>query len=72
VTAADTVTAHVDETIKSVAQSTGAVYVDLRTAFRGPDASWDETHLLGPDGDHPNAAGHRRIAQAIALTSATH
>jgi lysophospholipase L1-like esterase len=66
--AADTVTARVDETIQSVARATGSAYVDLRTAFRGPDGNWDETHLLASDGDHPNAEGHQRIAQAIADT----
>jgi lysophospholipase L1-like esterase len=66
VAAADTVTAHVNDTIESVARSTGARYVDLRTAFRGPDDAWDETHLLAPDGEHPNAEGHKRIAEAIA------
>ena len=70
VTAADTVTAHLTSVIQSVARSTGSIYVDLRTAFRGPDRSWDETHLLAPDGDHPNAQGHQRIAQAIANTVA--
>ena len=70
VTAADTVTDHVDTAIRNIAQSTGSVYVDLRTAFRGPNQSWDETHLLAPDGDHPNAEGHVRIARAIADTVA--
>lgn len=70
VNAADTVTAHVDSAIQSVAHSTDSIYVDLRTAFRGPDAAWDETHLLAPDGDHPNAEGHQRIAEAIAQTVA--
>jgi lysophospholipase L1-like esterase len=66
VNAADTVTAHVDSAIQSVAHSTDSIYIDLRTAFRGPDHAWDETHLLAPDGDHPNAEGHQRIAEAIA------
>lgn len=71
VTAADTVTDEVDTAIESVARSTGSVYVDLRAAFRGPDYTWDETHLLAPDGDHPNADGHQRIAQAIAQAVGT-
>jgi lysophospholipase L1-like esterase len=70
VTAADEVTDHVDTAIREIAQSTGSVYVDLRTAFRGPNQSWDETHLLAPDGDHPDAEGHVRIARAIAYTVA--
>jgi lysophospholipase L1-like esterase len=66
VDAATAVTTSVNDAIRTVAGSTGSYSVDLRTAFRGPDDAWDETHLLAPDGDHPNAAGHQRIAEAVA------
>jgi acyl-CoA thioesterase I len=72
VNAAEQVTASISETIKAVAASTHCYFVDLRTAFNGPDQQYDETHLLAPDGDHPNAAGHVRIEQAIADTLALH
>ena len=70
VAAADALTASVNDAIASVARSTGSIYVNLRTAFRGPDDNWDETHLLAPDGDHPNAEGQDRIADAIAAALA--
>lgn len=41
----------------------GARYVDLLTGFRPGDK--DDTALLAPDGDHPNAAGHRLIASVL-------
>ena len=66
------VTASVSELIRRVAQAHGGYWIDLRTAFRGPNDSYDETHLLASDGDHPNAAGHVRIEQAIARTLALH
>ena len=66
VEAATAVTTSVNDTIRATARATGSILVDLRTAFRGPDDTWDETHLLAPDGDHPNAAGHQRIAEAVA------
>jgi lysophospholipase L1-like esterase len=65
VQAADNLTAQVDDIIKTVAHNTGSTYVDLRTAFRGPDHDGDETNLLAPDGEHPNAEGQETIAQAI-------
>jgi lysophospholipase L1-like esterase len=50
--------------IRSVAQATGSAYADLWLAFRGT-TSRDDTALLAPDGDHPNAAGHAVIASAV-------
>jgi lysophospholipase L1-like esterase len=38
---------------------------DLRTTFGGPDHNRDETSLLASDGDHPDAAGQQRIADAV-------
>jgi lysophospholipase L1-like esterase len=43
---------------------TESAYVDLRAAFKGPSYSYGETHYLSNDGDHPNAAGHQKIANA--------
>ena len=34
------------------------------SSVKGPDYSYDETHYLSNDGDHPNEAGHERIAKA--------
>ncbi len=65
VDAADTVTDDVNTVIREVAAQTGSSYVDLRAAFKGPDYTYDETHYLAPDGDHPNAAGHEKIASAL-------
>jgi lysophospholipase L1-like esterase len=59
------VTAQVNALIERTAVATASEYVDLATAFKGPDHSYDETHYLAPDGDHPNAAGHQRIADAV-------
>ena len=65
VDAADAVTDKVDTAIRAVAAETKSSYVDLRAAFKGPDYGWDETHYLAPDGDHPNDAGHQKIAAAL-------
>jgi acyl-CoA thioesterase I len=64
VTAADQMTDQVNAVIKSTAAETASAYVDLRAAFKGPDYTYDETHYLSNDGDHPNAAGHQQIAAA--------
>jgi lysophospholipase L1-like esterase len=57
-------TDRVNAVIKSTAAQTGSAYVDLRHAFKGPNYAYDETHYLSNDGDHPNAAGHEKIAAA--------
>ena len=64
VAAARATTSGVNAAIRAVATKTGSGYVDLRAAFKGPSYAYDETHFLSTDGDHPNAAGHRRIASA--------
>jgi len=64
VDAAATVTDEVNTAIEATASRSHASYVDLRAAFKGPNYTYDETHYLSNDGDHPNAAGHKQIAAA--------
>ena len=64
VDAAAAVTDEVNRAIKATASKSHSEYVDLRAAFKGPDYSYDETHYLSSDGDHPNAKGHEQIAAA--------
>lgn len=56
-------TRRVNDTISSVASSAGARYVDLFAPFQRRGVDIDS--LLAPDGDHPDAAGHRLIASEL-------
>jgi acyl-CoA thioesterase I len=64
VATAKAMTGRLNGVIRSVAAATGSGYVDLRAAFNGPNYAYDETHYLSSDGDHPDTAGHKRIAAA--------
>jgi acyl-CoA thioesterase-1 len=74
VVAAREMTDRVNAVIKSIAANSGSAYVDLRAAFKGRSYTYDETHYLSNDGDHPNPAGHKRIAAAAesAIENALH
>jgi acyl-CoA thioesterase-1 len=57
-------TAYVDDALRRAAAASGARYVDTTAAFKGDTGEQDPTRLLAPDGDHPNAVGHKAIAEA--------
>jgi lysophospholipase L1-like esterase len=59
---ANTATRYANRGLAQAAENTASRYVDSSPAFKGPDGTEDPTPLLAPDGDHPNAAGHARIA----------
>jgi lysophospholipase L1-like esterase len=48
-----------------VATAGGATWVELVSAFNGPNGSQDAGQLLGPDHLHPSEPGHLLIADAI-------
>ena len=51
--------------IAAAAERRDATYVDVFTPFKGASGTENDTSLLAADGDHPDAAGHRRIAEAL-------
>jgi lysophospholipase L1-like esterase len=65
VRAAKSATGWANGALKAAARSGHAVYVSTYKAFRGANGHKDPTGLLAPDGDHPNAAGHRLLAQTV-------
>ncbi|MEO6822040.1 MAG: SGNH/GDSL hydrolase family protein [Candidatus Nanopelagicales bacterium] len=59
------ITSATNDVLRQVARSHGVRYVDLVQPFLGPRGDADDTNLLAPDGDHPDATGHQVIAAAI-------
>ncbi|GAB1639876.1 SGNH/GDSL hydrolase family protein [Krasilnikovia sp. MM14-A1259] len=57
--------------IAASAQGLGATYVDIYAPFKGASGTDDDTSLLADDGDHPNATGHHKIADAMEAVLAT-
>jgi lysophospholipase L1-like esterase len=66
--ASEDATDAVNEALSDAVEQTHVTYVSTLVAFKGPDGSQDPTDLLAADGDHPDAAGHERIAQALIET----
>ncbi len=62
------VTQRTNAVLAAVAAASGARYVDLFSAFKGA-GDRDDTALLADDGDHPSAAGHQLIANALVAAS---
>ncbi len=58
----DALTVAVDEVIARCAAEEAGTFVDLYQPFR---QDGDDTALLAPDGDHPDAAGHELIARVL-------
>jgi acyl-CoA thioesterase-1 len=62
---ADQATHECNEALRRAAEQSGARYVTTTPVFKGTDRQEDPTGLLAADGDHPNAAGHQAIADAL-------
>jgi lysophospholipase L1-like esterase len=55
----------VNEALADAVSQTHVTYVSTLVAFKGPNGNEDPTDLLAADGNHPDAAGHERIAEAL-------
>jgi lysophospholipase L1-like esterase len=60
----DALTRQVNTVLQQAALRKGVTYVDLYAPFKEPNDG-DDTPLLAPDGDHPSAAGHALITDAL-------
>ena len=60
-----TATRYADDALRRAAGDSGARYVATTALFDGARRDQDPTDLLAADGDHPNADGHRAIANAV-------
>jgi lysophospholipase L1-like esterase len=58
-------TRYVNQALRAAADDSGARYLPTTPALKGDERDQDPTALLAPDGDHPNAEGHRAIAAAL-------
>jgi lysophospholipase L1-like esterase len=65
VASSDVLTRAVNHVVLGVAKDTGATYVDAYTPLKGASGHLDPTEDLLDDGDHPNASGHARLADAV-------
>jgi lysophospholipase L1-like esterase len=65
VAGSDALTRAVNDVVVGVAHDTGATYVDAYTPLKGSSGDRDPTEDLLDDGDHPNASGHARLADAV-------
>jgi acyl-CoA thioesterase I len=62
---AESATRYTNMALRQAADSAGARYVPTTPTFKGSARDRDPTGLLAADGDHPNARGHRAIADAL-------
>jgi lysophospholipase L1-like esterase len=65
VASSDALTRAVNHVVVEVTRDTGATYVDAYTPLKGAGGHRDPTEDLLDDGDHPNASGHARLADAV-------
>jgi len=64
-TSAENATHYADQALRHAADRSGARYMPTTRVFKGDNRDQDPTDLLALDGDHPNAAGHEAIADAL-------